>query len=53
MASARSQIPNGIYPYLYQIAGAEVELIPFESSEIMWDGITSSIGVFVPHDIRR
>jgi hypothetical protein len=40
MASARSQIPNGIYPYLYQIAGAEVELIPLGASEIKWDGIT-------------
>jgi hypothetical protein len=34
-------MPNGIYLYLYQIAQVEVELIPFGSREIMWDGITS------------
>ena len=40
MASARSQIPNGIYPYLYQIGDAEVELIPHEPTETMRHEIT-------------
>jgi hypothetical protein len=46
-----AEMPNGIYLYLYQIGDAEVELNRYGSTEIMWDGITSSIGVFVPHDL--
>ena len=46
-------MPNGIYRYLYQIGEAEVELIPHEPTETMWDGITCTIGVFVTQTFRR
>ena len=44
-------MPNGIYPYLYQITEAECQFIPLGSAELVWDGITYTIGVFVTHSL--
>ena len=48
MASARSRMPNGIYPYLYQIAGAEVEFIRTDQRHDRVSRNHRTIGVFVP-----
>ena len=46
-------MPNGIYLYLYQIAWAEVELIPHRIDRDHVGRNHLSIGVFVTHGLGR